>query len=98
MPRGGFREGASTPTWNKGKTQTIRVPIALAKDLIKIARAIDEGKLVNIGDNDLNIDKLNNLANSVIEDEAINRKGKDKGVVKRALQEYINKLCSSYLS
>lgn len=30
--------------WKSGKTQTIRVPIVLSQDLMKVARAMDEGK------------------------------------------------------
>ena len=34
------------PKWKLGKTQTIRVPIAIAKQVLKIAHQIDEGKIV----------------------------------------------------
>lgn len=44
MPRGGRREKAGgISTWNSGKTKTIRVPIALADQLMEMARSIDEG-------------------------------------------------------
>jgi hypothetical protein len=43
MPRGGKREGAGgKPTWKNGKTKTIRVPIVLAEEILKIARELDE--------------------------------------------------------
>jgi hypothetical protein len=43
MPRGGKREGAGgKPTWKSGKTKTIRVPIVLAEEVLKIARELDE--------------------------------------------------------
>lgn len=43
MPRGGRREGAGgKPTWKNGKTKTIRVPVALADQIIEIARELDE--------------------------------------------------------
>jgi len=32
------------PSWNYGRTRTIRVPIALADQVLEIARAIDEGR------------------------------------------------------
>ena len=32
-------------TWNNGKTCTIRVPLAIAKEITAIARAIDEQKI-----------------------------------------------------
>ncbi|MEO8893285.1 MAG: hypothetical protein ABI417_17480 [Coleofasciculaceae cyanobacterium] len=43
MPRGGKREGSGLrSTWKNGKTRTIRVPIALAKDILKLARELDD--------------------------------------------------------
>lgn len=36
------------PKWRSGKTRTIRVPIAIANQVLKIAHQIDEGKLVLI--------------------------------------------------
>lgn len=43
MPRGGRREGAGgKPTWKNGKTKTIRVPIALAEEILRIAKQLDE--------------------------------------------------------
>ena len=46
MPRGGKREGSGPkPTWKSGKTKTIRVPEALADQILDIARRLDEGRL-----------------------------------------------------
>lgn len=43
MPRGGKREGAGgKPTWKNGKTKTIRVPVVLAEEVLRIARELDE--------------------------------------------------------
>jgi hypothetical protein len=43
MPRGGKREGAGgKPTWKNGKTKTIRVPIAIAEEVLKLAKELDE--------------------------------------------------------
>lgn len=45
MPRGGYRVGAgSKPTWNCGKTKTIRVPELLADRVLEISRLLDEGQ------------------------------------------------------
>ena len=37
------------PQWNLGRTRTIRVPIAIADQLLEIARRIDEGESVEPG-------------------------------------------------
>jgi hypothetical protein len=43
MPRGGYRVGAGgKPTWKHGKTKTIRVPTALADEVLRFARDLDE--------------------------------------------------------
>lgn len=43
MPRGGRREGAGgKPTWKHGKTKPVRVPVALADQVVEIARILDE--------------------------------------------------------
>lgn len=43
MPRGGKRPGAgSKPTWKNGKTKTIRVPIAIAEEVLELAKELDE--------------------------------------------------------
>ncbi len=43
MPRGGKREGAGgKPAWKNGKTKTIRVPIVLADEVLRIAKELDE--------------------------------------------------------
>lgn len=45
MPRGGYRENAgSKPKWIHGETKVIRVPSALADQILAIARILDEGK------------------------------------------------------
>jgi hypothetical protein len=43
MPRGGKRPGAgSKPTWKNGKTKTIRVPIAIAEEVLRLAKELDD--------------------------------------------------------
>ena len=43
MPRGGKRPGAgSKPTWKNGKTKTIRVPIAIAEEILELAKELDD--------------------------------------------------------
>lgn len=46
MPRGGKREGAGRkPAWKHQPTKPIKVPIALADDIIKIAKLLDSGEI-----------------------------------------------------
>ena len=40
------------PKWNAGKTKTIRVPIAIADEVLKFARLIDEHYSPDTSDND----------------------------------------------
>lgn len=37
----GKNQTSFQPKWNHGETKTIRIPVALADDIIKIAKAID---------------------------------------------------------
>ncbi|MHC5673434.1 hypothetical protein [Nostoc sp.] len=46
MLRPGQNSTSFPPTWNHGKTQTIRVPIALAEQILDYARTVDS-KLIN---------------------------------------------------
>lgn len=44
MPRGGKREGSGAkPKWENGRTTVIRVPEALADDILDYARKLDKG-------------------------------------------------------
>jgi predicted alpha/beta-fold hydrolase len=36
------------PTWNNGKTRTIRVPVSLAEDILDYARALDQQNFTTI--------------------------------------------------
>ena len=46
MPRGGARPNSGPPpSWKHGRTTTIRVPRALAVQIVQLARQLDEGKL-----------------------------------------------------
>lgn len=43
MARGGRREGSGgKPTWKHGKTKPVRVPVALAEQVLEIARILDD--------------------------------------------------------
>ena len=44
MPRGGKREGAGAkPKWKHGKTKLIRVPVALADQVLELTEMLDNG-------------------------------------------------------
>lgn len=44
MPKGGYREGSGRKfKWKSGKTKTIRVPEALADEILDYARKLDQG-------------------------------------------------------
>lgn len=48
MPRGGYREGAGRgSSWKHGKTKPVRVPVALAEEILAIARLLDCGQRVS---------------------------------------------------
>lgn len=62
MPRGGKRLGAgSKPKWKHGKTKTIRVPEALADEILEIVRKLDSGASVSLAE-ELGVIDLSELA------------------------------------
>ncbi|AFZ11277.1 hypothetical protein Cri9333_2894 [Crinalium epipsammum PCC 9333] len=48
MPKGGLRSTSWKPTWKHGATKTIRVPIALAEQILQIAKLLDEGHNISL--------------------------------------------------
>jgi hypothetical protein len=68
------------PKWQSGATQTIRVPVALADELMTIARKLDAGEPSPAA-----LD-LTDAAVAVLADTTVTRNGKDSGAVKRALK------------
>ena len=51
MTKGGRRSTTWKPSWKSGKTTVIRVPEALAEELIEIARRLDEGEKLPVTGN-----------------------------------------------
>jgi hypothetical protein len=47
MLKPGQNSTSFPPAWNHGKTQTIRVPVALVEQILEYAFAIDSGLVVN---------------------------------------------------
>lgn len=77
MGKGGRRSTTWNPAWNLGKTKVIRVPEAIADELMEIARHLDNGqncllqdkKILNnshVTDNNINI------SNSHVTDNSLN--------------------------
>lgn len=47
MPRGGKRVGAGVKsTWKHGKTKSVRIPIALADEVLRYARELDRNVVI----------------------------------------------------
>lgn len=90
MTRGGARKGAGRLSpWNHGDTKTIRVPIALADQVLETAKKLDAGYPVKIEPRSLEFDEI---AISVLKDPSVTRQGKDSGAVKRALDAFVLRL------
>lgn len=72
MPRGGYRWDGNS-NWNTGKTGTIRVPLALHKQLLEIAHALDNGHEVIINEDPtidpLHIKRVTEITNKLVECE-----------------------------
>jgi hypothetical protein len=104
MSRGGFRAGAGRKSsWNNPETQLIRVPKIFAAQLLGIARALDQGRSIQIAadpdstetdsvTDSLNQDSLNQIAAEILADETIVSTVAEQQVVKRAFAVFIERL------
>jgi hypothetical protein len=85
MPRGGARAGAGAKgSWQSGKTKTIRVPEALADDILELARRLDEGEDFE-SDTDSNIDEVIEILRDALTLRA-NAGGAIKARIREALE------------
>ena len=76
------------PKWRSGKTQTIRVPIAIADKVLEVARLIDEHKLpYNTDTSDINQNKIIRIAQ-----EAFSTKSNSGGKIKESLANILTEL------
>jgi len=95
MPRGGLREGAGLrPTWNRGKTQTIRVPIVLADRLLEIARKLDSSEVSN---SVTESDRLDLAGAIALLDEALTLKPNAGGAIKAKIRQALTLLVPWYI-
>lgn len=96
MPRGGARSNSGPPSsWNSGRTRTIRVPIALADQLLEIARQLDSRTVPKIFESDTgsNIE----LAVQILND-ALVLKANSGGAIKTKIREALSYLPSSAIN
>lgn len=84
--RGGRHQGTLKPSWNYGKTKTMRVPIALENTIRKLARTID-----HFQDDDIMLVPSGNLQEAIrLLEQSLNYKpnagGKIKTEIKKAIK------------
>lgn len=87
MPRGGYREGGGRPSlFRHMPTQTIRVPVVLADDVLHLARKLDRG--------DISVNGTISKSERVIAllTEALTLKANAGGAIKEKIREAINLL------
>jgi hypothetical protein len=96
MPRGGARSNSGpSPTWKTGKTRTIRVPIALADQLLEIARQLDSGTVQG----DFESDTGSNIELAVqILNDALALRANSGGAIKARIREALPFLSSSAIN
>lgn len=88
MGRGGARPNSGPESsWNHSPTKAIRVPVVLADELLHIARKLDRSE-----ESLTNRQRLTELIEGIVANEAVTRHGKDSGSVKRALRAVIELL------
>jgi hypothetical protein len=88
--RGGSRLGAGLkPTWKHGKTQTVRVPIALADQLLEIARKLDSSE---VSDSDTESNTIDVSAAIALLEEALILKANAGGAIKAKVREALTLL------
>jgi len=50
MPRGGRRSTTWASSWQSGKTKLVRVPVALAEEILSYALLLDRGEVPSVTD------------------------------------------------
>ena len=94
MPRGGARPNSGPPpSWKYGRTTTIRVPRALASQIIQLARQLDEGKIENDTGSNIEYDTRSEIAEAVeILTEALKLKSNAGGRIKLEIRKVLELL------
>ncbi len=97
--RGGYRKNAGRKSdWKHPATKSIRVPPAIADQVLDIAKQIDN--VGGIGGIDLIAESkesifepdLDAIVQELLSDPVVTRNGRDRGSVRRALEAMVNKL------
>lgn len=81
-----------TGKWRSGGTRTIRVPIILADEVLSYAQALDTGVSASSFNEGMTRERLDAIASELLEDSTLTRNGKDRGVIRRALMAFIDRL------
>lgn len=97
--RGGYRKNAGRKSdWRHPATKSIRVPPAIAEQVLDIAKQIDNadrmGGIDLIAESNESIFEpdLEAIVHEILSDPVVTRNGKDKGSVKRALEAMVKRL------
>jgi hypothetical protein len=95
--RGGSRINAGRKsTWLTSDTQTIRVPVKLVDQILGIAHRLDSGEYIEYDTKSVtpifDKEQLESIKNELLEDTKLTRGTKDRAVVKKAVQAFIDKL------
>ena len=100
--RGGYRKNAGRKSdWKHPATKSIRVPPAIADQVLDIAKQIDNadgvGGIDLIAESNESIFEpdLGAIAQEILNDSIVTRNGKDRGAVKRALEAMMKRLSES---
>lgn len=94
MTRGGFRKGAGgVSTWKSGKTKTIRVPEALADEILVIARAMDSGEKFISQSKEKSISRSKAVSDVVTESKTLDLTGisirQNNGIISVHLEDLV---------
>jgi hypothetical protein len=92
--RGGYRANAGRKSgWSTTETKTIRVPESLAEQILEVAHRLDSGEsLESETKSNIDLEQLESIKQDLLKDQILTRKNKDRSVVKRGIEAFIEKL------
>ena len=99
MPKGGRRSTTWATAWKSGKTTVIRVPEVLAKELLRIARVLDEGGVLPVTGNSAESDSHVTGNRAALKEAAdtfmMTIPPKERRSVRKLLYKFIDSHCST---